>query len=97
MTPPQLSDAAVGIILVGLVACVIVWYVCEMIKTQKKFEKWHTAYTERKKAFYFKMSERQKSLNRDMQGASDVEKFMVLEARIHELEQIIRNQQDDGK
>ena len=95
--PKEMSEIAVLICIVGGIAICATWFICNMIKMEKRHKKWYKAYTDRKNAFYHKMSDRQKSLNRDMQGASAVEKFMVLEARIHELEQLVRNQQDDGK
>ena len=88
-----ISATVVGCIFIGL----IVYCIYLFTQGEKAQREWLSAYNTRKQAFWIKMNQRQRDHHYSMKGASDMEKYAVLEARIFELEQQLRNQQDDGK
>lgn len=88
-----ISATVVGCIFIGL----IVYFIFLFTKGEAAQRDWLKKYTDRKQKYWEGMTERQRKRHIEMRGASEMEQYASLEARIYELEQIIRNQQDDGK
>lgn len=75
----------------------LVWLIVVMARQDRATKQWLSEYNTRKQAFWVQMSQRQRDHHYSMRGASEMEQYASLEARIYELEQQLRNQQDDGK
>jgi hypothetical protein len=88
-----ITAVLVGCVFVGLV----VYFIFQFTKGEAAQRDWLKKYTDRKQKYWEGMNERQRKRHIEMRGASEMEQYASLEARIYELEQIIRNQQDDGK
>jgi hypothetical protein len=95
--PVDAANLITAVLVGGVFIGLIVYFIFLFTKGEKAQREWLSEYNKRKQAFWIAMPQRQRDLHYEMKGASDMEKFMVLEARIYELEQQLRNQQDDGK
>jgi hypothetical protein len=86
-----------GCVFGGVLLAFYGWLFHGLIKSGRQQEKYFDEYKERKKAFIQSLDDRQTAILKGYSNASQTEVMMTMEKRIYELEQIIRNQQDDWK
>lgn len=95
--PVDVSNVITAVLVGGVFIGLIVYFIFQFTKGEAAQRSWLEKYTARKQKYWEGMTERQRKRHIEMRGASEMEQYASLEARIFELEQQLRNQQDDGK